>query len=294
MKHRSVRDLFRDPASRPKAIIWTGVTVFALAAFAVGVGVIATSTREFCGVCHHVQDDAIAAYQASTHSNIGCVTCHEPVNANTLVFAAAKLKSMGEVVPAVTNAFELPLNKGSAYALNAKEMGDKQCTQCHSSNRDVTPSTGLKIDHAIHAKNGVTCTTCHNRVAHNESNLTLKLAGNKKHADFLKMDACFRCHALEGEHEAPGDCVACHPAGFDLVPPSHKEAGWFPAAHSTAAAESLKEYGAATVEAEALVKEGVPERLAKAVEHCSTCHKKAFCDDCHAKAAAGLSRPKPQ
>ena len=286
-----MRAYFRDPATRPRAVIWSGITVLTIAAFAVAVAVIATSTRMFCAEsCHHVQDDAIAAYKASAHANISCIACHEPANATPLQFAQAKLTNMGELPPAIMRTFSFPLNKGSAYALNTKEMGDRQCTQCHTSVRKITPSAGIKIDHAVHKKNGVTCTSCHNRAGHDESGLTLKLKGNEKHADFLKMNGCFRCHGQEAKHDAPGTCPTCHPADFELVPASHESALWLAGGHSDAAAESLKEYGAATVESEELLKEGVPERLARPVEYCSTCHKKAFCEECHSKLAAGLKK----
>ncbi|MDR3686567.1 MAG: hypothetical protein P4L93_06405 [Coriobacteriia bacterium] len=118
--------------------------------------------------------------------------------------------------------------------------------------------------------------------------LTLKLAGNEKHADFLQMDACFRCHALEGKHDAPGECATCHTPGFDLTPASRRAAGWLPGGHAAAAAESLKEFGIATAESKDLTDEGIPERVARPVEHCSTCHKKAFYEDCHSQLAKGL------
>ena len=106
--------LFRDPATRPRAIIWTGVIVLLLAAFVV-VALGATSTRLFCAqVCHKVQDDTILSYEASSHSEISCMACHEPVNANTVVFLLAKMKALGELYTTVTNKYELPLNAGSA------------------------------------------------------------------------------------------------------------------------------------------------------------------------------------
>jgi hypothetical protein len=291
VKRAPIRALFANKDSRPKAIIWSSIILLVVASFAVAIGVIATSTRLFCAApCHMVQNDAIASYKASAHANISCMACHEPVNANPLQFARAKLKSAAEVVPTVMGTYTFPLNKGSAYALNAKEMGSKQCTQCHGANRKVTPRAGLKVDHAIHADKGVTCTTCHNRAGHDESGFELSIEGNTKHASFLEMDACFRCHGLEGEHEAPGECAVCHTPGFELVPATHKTDEWMKGGHSEAAKESLKEYGAATVEAEELAKEGVAERLAKPVEHCSTCHKKAFCEDCHTKLADKLTK----
>jgi len=280
---------FRDPSTRPRAIILTGVGVLVLAVLAVAGGVIATSTIWFCATpCHKVQADTIASYEASSHSQISCMACHEPVNATPIQFAMAKLRSMGELPPTIMNKYELPLNKGSAYALNTREMGSKQCTQCHTTMRKVTPSAGVIIDHEAHAKDGVTCTTCHNRVAHNDEAIELKLPGNVKHEDFTKMDACFRCHDLEGERRAKGECNLCHTPEFALVPSTHAEVGWLPKGHANAATESLKKFGIATVEAEELVKEGVSEEVAVPVEHCSTCHKTSFCDTCHAKLADAL------
>ena len=48
-------------------------------------------------------------------------------------------------------------------------MATKQCTQCHSDNRVVTPSPGIIIDHEVHAEKNVNCTICHNRIAHDEN-----------------------------------------------------------------------------------------------------------------------------
>lgn len=279
---------FRDPKTRPRYIVWFAVAIMGLAVFVVMGGMIGTSTVWFCSApCHKVQADTIAAYRASAHAQISCVACHEPANTNPIVVALAKAKSMAEIPPTVSNTYELPLNKLSAYALDEHEMGSKQCTQCHGKNRDITPSSGLIIKHEVHEKEGVTCTTCHNRVAHNDSAIQFTLAGNGLHEDFMEMDACFRCHDIEGKRRARGTCSLCHPKGFELVPETHG-AEWLPKAHSEAARESLREFGAAEVEAEELIHEGVSEKVAVAVEHCSTCHKKAFCAECHDKLAGAL------
>jgi len=295
MARRSLIGSFRDPVTRPRAIIWLGVAVLGLAMFVVMGGIIGTSIEWFCASpCHKVQADTIAAYKASSHANIACVACHEPANANPLIIALAKAKSMGEIPPTVTNTFELPLNKLSGYALNTHEMGSKQCTQCHTDQRKITQSAGIIIDHKVHEEDGVTCTTCHNRIAHNDGAIKLTLEGNAPHENFMEMDACFRCHDLEGQRRAKGDCNLCHPAGFNLVPETHEAAGWLPKGHAEAAVESLTEYGVKKVEAEELVAEGVSEEVAVPVEHCSTCHKKAFCDECHAKLAEGLKVSKAE
>ena len=60
------------------------------------------------------------------------MACHEPVNANTVVFLLAKMKALGELYTTVTNKYELPLNAGSALALSEEEMSSGQCVQCHT------------------------------------------------------------------------------------------------------------------------------------------------------------------
>ena len=55
---------FKDPATRPRYIIWALVAVLVIAGVMIPVlGV--TSTRWFCSEgCHKVQDDTITAYRA--------------------------------------------------------------------------------------------------------------------------------------------------------------------------------------------------------------------------------------
>jgi hypothetical protein len=288
---------FKDPVRRPRFIVWTFTIVFGLAAFVI-VMLGATSTRWFCAeVCHAVQDDTIRAYEASAHSEISCMACHEPVSADTITFLFKKVKSGLEVIPTVSKTFTLPLNAGSALALNPDEMGATQCTQCHSANRVVTPSPGMIIDHKVHAAAGIWCTVCHNRVAHNEVAAPPQLTdpkGNKNtaHPNFMKMDACFRCHDLQGNQKmtgvgakvAPGTCSTCHQQGFELVPETHNAADWSVKAHGEAALAANAEYAAGLVEAKNLVGEGVTPYLAAPVNTCETCHVKTkFCDPCHAR-----------
>ncbi len=130
---------FKDPVRRPRYIIWALVAVLVVAGVMVPVLGI-TSTRWFCAEgCHKVQDDTILAYEASTHSEISCMACHMPVNANPVVFLLHKAEALGELYLTVRDDFELPLNAESEVALT---MATKQCTQCHNMpNRIVTPST---------------------------------------------------------------------------------------------------------------------------------------------------------
>jgi hypothetical protein len=258
---------FKDPSKRPRIIIWTGAGVIGLAAFVlIALGV--TSTYWFCAeVCHKVQDDTIIAYDNSAHNNVHCMSCHMPVNADPVTFVLHKATALGELYLTVTDNFELPLNHGSHLAQDEHHMGSEQCTQCHSDNREITPSEGIIINHAIHEENDVHCTMCHNRVAHPED-FELTLAGNEKHDDFMKMIACYRCHGLEDDAEAPGECSACHPDDFELKPGNHFEPAFY---------ERGGESG------------GHAELAQEDFEYCDTCHLSTeFCTACH-----GVDMPHP-
>jgi nitrate/TMAO reductase-like tetraheme cytochrome c subunit len=304
----------KNPGTRTRLIIWLGAGVLGLAAIVI-VALGATSSYWFCAsACHKVQDDSITAYNHSSHSNISCMACHMPVNADPFTFVLHKAEALGELYMTVTNNYELPLNGHNHVSL---AMSDKQCTQCHNlDNRDVTPSKGVIINHKAHAEKGVACTVCHNRVAHKEDfDLTLTSPDgepNKKHADFMEMNGCFRCHTQDGpkvigasEEEtahmtAPGDCKLCHPKDFPLKPASHNSKEFFPAGHAEKASEVESEVVVAEKEHEEFVAElkpaahggesvGLTIPSMGTVNECMTCHKEAFCTGCH-----GMEIPHPE
>lgn len=297
-------DGFKDPLRRPRFIIWTAVALLALAAVVViALGV--TSTKWFCAEgCHKVQDDTIISYERSTHSQVSCMACHMPVNADPITFVLHKAEALGELYLTVTDNFELPLNAHSHVALT---MSAEQCEQCHNlATRPVTPARGVLIDHDKHAEKQVSCTICHNRIAHKEDfelTLTDPKSGekNRKHEQFMTMTACFRCHSQdpgEGELAAPGACEACHPKDFELKPASHREAGFYPEGHADLA--QAEETRVAAIEAsheEAAEEtgghgeEGVGTSLPSvaSINQCGTCHAEKFCTDCH-----GVPMPHPQ
>jgi nitrate/TMAO reductase-like tetraheme cytochrome c subunit len=299
---------FKDPARRPRYIIWALVAVLGVAAVMIAaLGI--TSTRWFCAEgCHKVQDDTIIAYERSAHSEVSCMACHMPVSSDPITFILHKAEALGELYLTVTGNFELPLNGESHVALT---MPSEQCNQCHNlERRPVTPSPGIIIDHEVHAAENVNCTLCHNRVAHVEDfelTLTDPTTGepNQPHAQFMEMTACFRCHSLgetpEGGLTAPGTCSACHTEGFELKPPSHFEEGFFPEGHARLAAEEAtrvaqfeqheadegehaaaeRSHGDAGAVGESLIS-------VEALNECYTCHAEQFCSDCH-----GLPMPHP-
>jgi hypothetical protein len=269
---------FKDPVRRPRYLIWTAVAVMFLALFVVAAfGV--TSTYWFCAeVCHKVQDDAIIAYDRSAHNKVSCMSCHEPVNANPITFAMMKAKALGELYYTVTGKYEIPLNAESHLAMNEEEMGSRQCTQCHNlDTRTITPSSGVIINHDVHEENEIHCTVCHNRTGHVEDfelTLTDPQTGQPahKHEDFMRMQGCARCHALDGKSElgkpAPGECATCHPADFPLKPENHTVAGFYALGGESSGHWKLKE---------------------EDPEYCRICHNESvFCVDCH-----GVEMPHP-
>ncbi|MDI6691890.1 MAG: cytochrome c3 family protein [Anaerosomatales bacterium] len=284
-------------ASSATRIVTAGAALVATALFVV-LATVGTSTNWFCTQpCHVVHADNTKTFGAGPHSLVSCVACHEPVNASPIVFLAKKIEVAPDLFTTVAGTFEMPLNAGSAVAI---ETPDETCTQCHDlSTRVVTPSDGLLIDHAAHTKRGITCTTCHNRAAHPESSVTYTLPGNSKHEDWLTMTACFRCHALDEPptalFEAPGACEVCHTEGFDLVPASHDAPDWYAAfGPSGGHAKAYLAEASRTAETSALAAPEVKHPAgpvlppAATLNECYTCHAKAFCTGCH-----GLAMPHP-
>ncbi len=268
-----VIDGITDPRRRPRYVVTAGVVAVVLVAFTV-VALGVSSTRWFCAEsCHAAQDDTITAYRRSTHSQVSCMACHMPVNADPFTFVIHKAEKLGELYLMVTKDYHLPLNAESHLA-QSEDMPSEQCTQCHSENRKITPRKGIIINHEIHEKKKIQCTMCHNRVAHIED-FELKLRDpntgekNQKHDDFMEMIACFRCHGLESEAKAPGACSACHPKDFELRPASHLRSGFYTKFGDSKGHTDLKK-----------------ERP----DYCRICHlEKRFCSDCH-----GLQMPHPK
>lgn len=309
-------ELFRNPRTRARALIWTGmwIVVGGVAFF----GIVAmTSTYWFCTeVCHGAHDDNTLAYQLSTHSKVSCLACHMPAGADPVTFMLHKASALKDVVSVVAGTYEIPLNGGSHLSLNPDHMGSDICLQCHDlSKREITPSAAMIIDHKAHSDANISCTMCHNRVAHNEDpddgykpiNIDLQTGVlNVGHPDFSAMNGCFRCHRLpedgitaETPFDAPGGCNACHPASFDLVPSTHKDDGW-KSAHGDMAKEEWAHVAEVEAELEAEAgHEAEPKgEEAKAtaevpniglVSECYTCHSPSYCNDCH----GGLEMPHP-
>jgi hypothetical protein len=303
---------FADPKSRPHAIVFTLMILIGVLAV-YGTAMVVTSSTWFCNdVCHNVHADNARQWAAGSHSEVSCIACHYPTGLDPVRFALDRVDKLLDIYPAVSNTFEMPLNRYSRIGL---ELPSDQCTQCHGSHRQVTPALGVLIDHDAHARHGINCTVCHNRVAHPQT-LPLTIRDNAYAEDFMTMRACFRCHTLTGSGPSPaytgrGACATCHTADFGLTPASH---GTTSGAWTTPGPDGLSGHAKAARDDSASVTSArsdwakasagftdeeprVIMRLidvdtekpidlppASTVATCDMCHVRAtFCDPCHAR-----------
>jgi len=315
-------EAFRNPVSRPRAIIWV-LTVLPFLGLFVAIAVGATTSFWFCAeICHNVQDDSINSYLNSTHSNVSCVACHYKPGKSPYSLIVSKLgAAISELPPTIMGTYHIPLNPYSEIAMNGYKMPSSHCLQCHvGGDRFVTPSPGIIMDHDAHARFDISCAACHNRVGHNENGIELVLSDPETgepatpHYDFMKMDACYRCHRLEDDglaafptpfKSASGECAVCHTPDFDLVPAYHKVDRFLEDIHGPMAVEEdarvrreavavaeyfdykYAKYGGPKDDPESQAVKDVPNGAV--INTCYTCHEQRFCDDCH----GGVVMPHP-
>jgi nitrate/TMAO reductase-like tetraheme cytochrome c subunit len=290
-----LRSLLTNPALRPQLVVWMGVIVLVAILFT-AFSTIATTTNWFCTEpCHMVHYDNTLAFNAGSHVKQSCGACHEPLNGSPLHFILMKLEVTPDLIPTIAGTFSLPMNENHSVAF---AMPEEQCTQCHNlANRTVNPSAGIIINHDVHTGAGISCTSCHNRVAHPEENVTYTLEGDRTHENWMSMSSCFRCHSAEAGSAAPGECAACHPADFNLVPATHAAPGWYQefgesGGHAVAGSEEASRVAGAVAWAEGLEEieksETVELGYERSVNACYTCHTRQFCTDCH-----GVEMPHP-
>jgi len=100
-----------------------------------GAGLYLTSTGDFCGSCH-VMDEQYTTWQQSTHKQFTCVECHLPHNYPDKLIEKTKtgLRDIYEVtfdkVPEV-----IKLTTGG------QEILDENCIRCHSSTVETLMNT---------------------------------------------------------------------------------------------------------------------------------------------------------
>lgn len=165
-----------------------------------------------CTGCHEMAPEVLT-WQISSHSKIPCTSCHQ-------------------VKP---EDFKAQHDSGQIPKPIKLEDGipNSVCEQCHTTNREATPSGDLIIPHDKHAAMGVACVKCHSGVVHagiekrgltnDYEKWTPDTARQAATRTFLSpsMWICINCHK---QANVTRKCSACHTAIPSL--PSHDLPTW--------------------------------------------------------------------
>ncbi|QOY36250.1 NapC/NirT family cytochrome c [Anaerobacillus isosaccharinicus] len=263
------------------------------AAFILKIGVHATSSSSFCANCHSMKPQVLT-WEASSHSQVECVQCHVQPGLENL--AKQKAGGIKQLYHTITDNYIAPIRMPS-YIPN------ESCTACHNmSNRDVSTSGDIVIDHDIHETKEVACVTCHDGVAHgkvSEKRVTYKSDYQRWNETLAKrfmkdeksvrpvMSKCMDCHELRG---APLTCETCHTTG--MLPETHEEDDFLKGKHGNLASQDLmyceschsymsknpiKEFREQTnymkyINSDTIEKLFTVQQYAKTNTYCITCH----------------------
>lgn len=176
---------------------------------------------DMCAGCH-TMTPYTSTWEASTHSNITCLSCHKnPGLSGSLAFG----KSMARFIyRQATKSYILPIRVFGG-------ISDEICLQCHSFNRRVTLPGDLIIPHEDHSIKNVRCIACHRGVAHGNigkrrvtasipaKSWTPTEGARQMSRPFTAppKEDCMSCHF---NRRIEIGCESCHRE--DKVPPSHR------------------------------------------------------------------------
>jgi nitrate/TMAO reductase-like tetraheme cytochrome c subunit len=212
---------WKNPVNRWKLLFAS--LVGCIVVFGGGYGVLSfTNSPSFCSSCHEMQPE-YTTYTASAHDQISCVQCH--IKPGTLNMLTHKMKSLKEVYYHVTG---VPTQ---IVQTEEEAVSNQNCLQCHSLNRDVTPSGDLKVNHKKHIEDGIPCITCHSGVVHakiaardlnvalDRSDWTKQTVDKLVEEKYLRpnMGTCIDCHNKVNKGEKPWKDPTY------LVPPNPEE-----------------------------------------------------------------------
>lgn len=194
---RKMRERFlADPYYRLRVILLSGAAfmVFVLpATFWVPL----TSGAEFCAACHSMKEN-YRTLKKSAHSEVTCYACHEPPSYLVILWAKV-YGGPQDIFKEFTGRYHKPMNAESHLST---EIPSEWCFRCHSTDKREFTLPGLLVNHWVHEKEGLNCTFCHNRVAHD---------GIEGYKNRLEEKYCFDCHIAEKvERAMPDNCAACH------------------------------------------------------------------------------------
>lgn len=153
-----------------------------------------TTDSTFCDSCHYM-DPYVRHWQASTHSEVECVQCHDYGVVDLALSAARYVTGTYETRP-------------------KSNVQDESClaSDCHDERLlggQTTYRNGILFDHTVHLEKPLRgeelrCSSCHNQIVQYEEEESYT------HMTVNDM-ACFVCHFKDaGAGEAITGCDACH------------------------------------------------------------------------------------
>jgi hypothetical protein len=189
-----------------------------------------------------------------------CATCHA---AATTSLRAGDDLMPGEAVCATCH----DIDRSAPERTPRADRAPGRCGLCHVGFRPnetlarvIVPTPRLDFSHAIHAERGVACSRCHGDLAASGVGLATR-------QDLPTMSTCLGCH--DRGQAAALACGACHPHG-----PSGRLDTDF-AEGKLVPSGTLR---GDRHDARFRTDHAAPGRDAA---YCESCHKKAFCTDCH-------------
>ncbi|UCC44862.1 MAG: hypothetical protein JSU65_02750 [Candidatus Zixiibacteriota bacterium] len=177
---------------------WRGLAIFcgAVVVILLAAGLVLsyeTTRSSFCGSCHYM-DPYVRHWQASTHSEVDCVACHD-YGALDLAVSAVKYWT-------------------DTYDSRPKAVvADQSClnADCHD-RESLDPGLefrrGILFQHRVHLDRDLRggklrCTSCHNQIVQYQDDIQGHMVVNDK--------SCFVCHFKDaGIGEAITGCNSCH------------------------------------------------------------------------------------
>lgn len=223
---------WKDPAIR-RALLTIAMSAAFVGMVALFMAGVPFTNPSYCGrLCHATSPD-YQTWAKSTHAGVSCHFCHED-SSYVGISGDRFTKPVDRLIKAQHD--RAPINADSAYS--QKQARNDWCQRCHAAVvKTAYNKKGLSIKATMHAKHlgaGLSCTTCHNRIAHLGAekyvSAKTKPAGFKYKNYMTMREGCWRCHsrdqkyrdpaavALIGSKSAPTECAVCHNPNSDLKP----------------------------------------------------------------------------
>jgi nitrate/TMAO reductase-like tetraheme cytochrome c subunit len=262
---------WKNPVNRWKLLVVL-LFVFIFGLGFVGGAIAYTNNPSFCSLCHEMAPEHVT-FEKSSHSEITCVQCHiKPGNVNMVLH---KVESLKEVYYHIVGPPD-PIVQTVAVL-------DENCLQCHSEQRDVSPTGDLIVAHNDHIKEGISCITCHSGVAHAKA--VERGINDSSTYDSWTLANSDKLMGKENMNPNMGTCVDCHTQVNEgkkpwkdptyALPENPNEGHGKKDEEKVAKAEDKKDKKEEKTNPQTLVLKKVSKQMTdvKLSMECSTCHK---------------------